>query len=56
MRESDKKAFEPLDEYEKDLIEAFENSDMILEKPDEEKLEMLKESTKETLRLLEAKK
>ena len=56
MRELDKKAFEPLDEYEKDLIEALENNDMVLEKPDEERLEMLQESAKETLRLLEAKK
>ncbi len=55
MREPDKKAFAPLDEYEKDLIEALENSDMVLERPDEERLKMLQESAKETLRLLETK-
>ena len=56
MREADKKAFEPLDEYEKDLIEALEKSDTVLEKPDEERLKTLQESAKETLRLLDTKK
>ncbi len=56
MKKMDKKIFEPIDEYEQDLIEALERNDTVLQKPDEERLEVLQESAKETLRLLDTKK
>ncbi len=56
MTKVDKKAFMPMDEYEKELIDAIESDDMVLEKPTPERLDMLQKSAKETLELLEAKK
>ncbi len=56
MKKLDEKEFMPMDEYEKDLIEAIESSDMVFEKPSQERLDMLKNSAKQTLDLLESKK
>jgi len=56
MPKLDEKFFEPMDEYEKDLIEAIEGSDISFEKPTQERLESLQNSAKQTLELLDAKK
>ena len=56
MAQPNKKAFEPMDEYEKDLLEAIDNSDIILTKPTQARLDILQNSAKETLKLLESKK
>ncbi len=56
MIQPNEKAFIAIDEYEKNLIEAIESSDMVLQKPSQERLDMLQDSAKKTLKLQEAKK
>ena len=41
MTKVDKKALMPMDEYEKELIDAIESDDIVLKKPTPERLDML---------------
>ena len=55
MRKIDEKVFEPLDEYEKELMEHLEQEDISLQIPSQRKSE-LEELAKKTLNDLEEKK
>ncbi len=50
------KMFEPMDEYERDLIDAIENGEIVSEPIDEKRMQELKEAARRKLEELDVKK
>jgi predicted DNA binding CopG/RHH family protein len=50
------KMFEPMDEYERDLIDAIENSEIVSEPIDKKRMKELKEAARKKLEELDVKK